>query len=246
MEHEDVKQLLGAYALGAVDSDEAHEIEVHLRCCEECRSEALELGEAASGLALGAPLQDLPPGFAERVVQRAAAEPRRQENAVVREFPAARAPIEIRSRDRARRLKLALGAGIAACLVAIAALSVALVSTSDRLAREQAAVEALLRSGRGYRLTGVSGAVAQVVARDGRGVLVVDGLGAPPAGKTYQLWLIDNGRMVDSGLTFATQGGVALASVPHRVKGYDGAAISVEPAGGSRQPTSKPILISSH
>src|SRR5688572_24895940 len=47
MTHEQLQELLGAYALDAVDSDEALAIEAHLSECPRCRAEVADLREVA-------------------------------------------------------------------------------------------------------------------------------------------------------------------------------------------------------
>ncbi|GAA3997523.1 hypothetical protein GCM10022408_05300 [Hymenobacter fastidiosus] len=65
----------------------------------------------------------------------------------------------------------------------------------------------------------------------------VRSLPAPPAGKQYQLWALDNGKPVDAGvLVAATTAGDSL----QQMKDIDSAqafAMTVEPEGGSENPT---------
>ena len=46
--HDEFSELLGAYALDAVDPDEAQELELHLRTCAVCAQEVAEHREVAS------------------------------------------------------------------------------------------------------------------------------------------------------------------------------------------------------
>jgi anti-sigma-K factor RskA len=74
--------------------------------------------------------------------------------------------------------------------------------------------------------------------------LEVHGLAALPAGKQYQAWMIMPGRAPLAEPVFtatpAGDGVVAFAGTP--VKGA-AVALTVEPAGGSLHPTTKPFLI---
>lgn len=64
--HHEVEELLGAYALDAVDPDEAAEIEYHLSTCPRCRAELAEHREVAALLGYaGAPA---PAGVWDRIV----------------------------------------------------------------------------------------------------------------------------------------------------------------------------------
>lgn len=50
-DHRDLQELLGAYALDAVDPDEAAELEEHLRSCPQCRAELADHRSVAALLA---------------------------------------------------------------------------------------------------------------------------------------------------------------------------------------------------
>jgi anti-sigma-K factor RskA len=68
MTHRQIQELLGAYALDAVDGDEAEVVELHLRECPRCRAEVEEHRETAATLAhLGAPA---PAGLWDRIASQ--------------------------------------------------------------------------------------------------------------------------------------------------------------------------------
>src|SRR5919106_3205950 len=71
LDHDEVRDLLGAYALGAVEPDEAAVIRAHLLTCEECMSEADALASAATTLASAVEPEEPPAGVASRVVAAA-------------------------------------------------------------------------------------------------------------------------------------------------------------------------------
>ncbi len=48
--HDRIRRSLASYALGAVDEEEAAEIEAHLALCASCREEVANLAETASAL----------------------------------------------------------------------------------------------------------------------------------------------------------------------------------------------------
>lgn len=65
LSHQEIQELLGAYALDAVDPDEAEAIDLHLRECPRCRTEVAEHREIAAMLAhSGAPA---PAGIWDRI-----------------------------------------------------------------------------------------------------------------------------------------------------------------------------------
>ena len=65
MIHEELQQLLGAYAVDAVDADEAAAIEAHLGECPRCRAEVAELREVAALLSHSG--ADAPQGVWDRI-----------------------------------------------------------------------------------------------------------------------------------------------------------------------------------
>jgi anti-sigma-K factor RskA len=74
-----------------------------------------------------------------------------------------------------------------------------------------------------------------------RAVLIGHDVPAPPDGKTYQMWfqqpgqdMVSAGLMPDADKPTVLSGDAATATA---------AAVSVEPAGGSEHPTTKPIAV---
>jgi hypothetical protein len=66
LSHQEVESLLGAYALDAVDPDEANIIELHLRDCPRCQAEVAEHRETAALLAHSG--QPAPSGVWDNIV----------------------------------------------------------------------------------------------------------------------------------------------------------------------------------
>ena len=78
--------------------------------------------------------------------------------------------------------------------------------------------------------------------KQGRAVLVTEDMAAPPRGKTFELWLQDeSGAMVPAGLMDSPGNNKVL------LKGdaakATGVGITVEPEGGSKEPTTEPIAL---
>jgi anti-sigma-K factor RskA len=62
-----------------------------------------------------------------------------------------------------------------------------------------------------------------------------------PEGKTYQIWVIEDDVPKPSGLFEPSEDSVA-AVVEHPLDEADVVAVTVEPEGGSPQPTTDPML----
>jgi anti-sigma-K factor RskA len=70
----DLHDLTAAYALDALEPDEARTYEEHLGQCEECRAQLAELNESVGALALGAVAPAPPPRLRDAILTAAAAE----------------------------------------------------------------------------------------------------------------------------------------------------------------------------
>jgi anti-sigma-K factor RskA len=75
--------------------------------------------------------------------------------------------------------------------------------------------------------------------------VIAHGLAPLPAGKVYQMWTLAKGATkVAPSVTFVPdRAGDATVAVPADPATTTETAISVEPTGGSKQPTSKPIAV---
>ncbi|MHB8146188.1 MAG: anti-sigma factor, partial [Vulcanimicrobiaceae bacterium] len=68
---------------------------------------------------------------------------------------------------------------------------------------------------------------------------------APPRGKVYQAWTLPKGSnaMAPSVTFVPDHHGVAVISLPVDARQTAAVAVSIEPDGGSKQPTSKPTFV---
>ena len=72
-------------------------------------------------------------------------------------------------------------------------------------------------------------------------MLVTDGLAPAPAGRTYQVWYLGtDGSATSAGFVSDSSTGAVLLTGDPGTSG--GVGITVEPAGGSLQPTTAPVL----
>jgi anti-sigma-K factor RskA len=79
-----------------------------------------------------------------------------------------------------------------------------------------------------------------------RSAVILDGVDAAPKDKTYELWYIGpsdtGGAITAAGLMDDVDGGVRSAVLRGTMSAGDTIGITVEPAGGSKQPTSDPVV----
>lgn len=240
----DLSLLTGAYAADAIDDPaERARFEQHLRHCPQCASEVRGLGETAARLAF-ATARPAPASMRDRVL-----------GAVSRTRQLSPAARHHRSAARAQRsFRLpwaAAAAGLAAALflgVAIT-LGVAWQHAENQLAlarARQAVLERVLAAPDARAATGTvsAGATVTVVYSLSRHSLLVSSAGLPSqtGGKVYQLWLIAGKHAASAGLLPPPASGRTAPFLVPGVRRGEVLAMTIEPAGGTRQPTTKPIL----
>ncbi|MFD6285449.1 anti-sigma factor domain-containing protein [Streptomyces sp. NPDC060205] len=241
----DLHTLTGAYALHALSDEEREAFERHLADCEPCARETAELSATAArlGLAVSQPPR---PAMREDVLRRI--------RTVRQEGPGGPA-LPHRARTTARGRPVSRWA-LAACLAAAAALGGTAVWQHERA---EDALEQARRADRGAndiaavltapdarsRTTKLAGgATGTVVVSDSRdrAVFLASGMTEPPRGKVYQLWFDDDGSMRSAGLMDPAHTSQAVL-MKGAVAGASGMGVTVEPKGGSEQPTSTPLAL---
>jgi anti-sigma-K factor RskA len=237
----DLHSLSGVYALDAIEPGaERDRFTRHLDRCPSCASEIRGFGEVTTELAFAA-AAEAPPELRDRVLA---------EVARTRQVPP-----EVRTHTRARRSPSLpwvpwLSGAIATAAIAVAVFfGLAQAHTQDELNQaraENAAISLLLAQPKARLLSHAvtHGGVATVVLAADRHELAVvtTGLPALPAGKVYQLWLIGKPKIVSAGLLPPAKNGQTPAVLATGVLKGDALGLTVEPAGGSAQPTTTPIL----
>ncbi len=223
----DLHTLSGAYALDALAPDEAREFERHMAECPACRDEVRELREAAASM--GASEAATPPAtLKSRVMQAARRQP--QLPPLVDQSP----------RQRSRRRLWALVGAAAAVLALIAGAVTSQVLRGPQLAQPVAAVFQAPDVQSVQVHTSNGGTLKVAVSRD-LNQMAVDTHQLPQLSKAqvYQLWTLAGGPPRSDGLVKDPQAGRAMP-MPARTARV---AITIEPAGGSRQPTTQPIVV---
>jgi anti-sigma-K factor RskA len=238
----DLHSLSGVYALDAIEAGpERDRFTRHLSRCPSCASEVRGFGEVTTALAFAA-AAEAPAGLRDRVLAAAAA---------TRQLPP-----EVRTQARPRPTRSFapwvpwLSGAIATAAIAVAVFfGFAQSHTQAELNQARAeneAISVLLAQPKARLLTHevTHGGVATVVLAADRHELAVvtTGLPALPPGKVYQLWLIGKPKITSAGLLPPAQNGQTPAVLATGVVKGDALGLTVEPAGGSKQPTTKPIL----
>jgi anti-sigma-K factor RskA len=232
------EELRDAYVLGALTEEERLEFEEHLTAYPERQAEVDELAALAGLLALYPHEQEPPAELRNRIMSVVEAE------ATTPPQPAERRTVFGRLGELLSGRGLALGA---AALLVVGLFSWNMVLRDD-VQNLQSQVQEMQasRDARMITLEGPGreqGAQAKlIVAEDDRAVLMVENMPPAPEGETYQIWVIKGEAPEPSGLFDPNDGPVA-AVVEEPLGGADAVAITVEPEGGSPQPTTDPMLL---
>ena len=243
MDQERFEDLKDAYVLGALPEEERVEFERYLLARPDLQAEVEDLGAVAGLLAYSPREQEPPPELRRRIMDTVEAEAVRPAEVV---HPHTSRPSWL------ARLWEAVGVRDLALAVA-AVLAIGLFSWSLLLQGEvedlQGRVQSLKSQPQGPQMIALGGvgtkqgARAELVTLEGdRTVLVAENMPAVPEGKTYQIWVIKGDTPQPSGL-FEPRGDSVAAVVENPVEGADTVAVTVEPEGGSKKPTTEPMLV---
>jgi anti-sigma-K factor RskA len=234
----DLHILTGAYALDALENTERDRFEHHLQRCQPCSHEVRGLHETATQLAL-AVAQPPPPELRERVLATAART--RQHPPVMDQRPV----------PQPRSGWVPRLAGIAAAVAVAVAVTLGITQSAtqgrlDRVRAQEQAIEAVLNApdARIVSHRASVGGTATAVFSEARHKMIFTTSGLPPlpGNKVYELWLMAPGSIRPAGLLPAPSGGHTAPVLAAGLAAGDQAGVTVEPAGGSPQPTTTPIV----
>jgi len=251
----------GAYVLNALNASERDAFEVRLEDSEELRNEVTELTDTA--VLLGMAVDPVTPsaGLKSDIMAKIAAIPQLPRDvAAVRELhptgaasassAASVPPVELSRKAQLRwfnrpiiaitsaaaAVALLIGGGVA---VGIANQAVQHSQVADALAAINSAAD-VQHAAASVSTGGKATLVWSLSQR--KSALIVTGLGAAPSGKTYELWYIDGkGAATPAGL-FSANGQRTLQVLDGRMSKGDTVGVTIEPSGGSKAPTTKPIV----
>jgi anti-sigma factor RsiW len=265
MSHDEIAEMLGAYALDAVEPDEAEMIAAHLEECPRCAAEVAEHWEV-TGLIANAGV-DAPVELWDRIAARiddTGANLRRP--APLHLAPTADLP-RVPSRTRRPWAWSAVGAIAAAAAVVAVLLGVQVgrldqrvsqLTTASRHAGLSEQVQAALLDPRARQVdltanTGAPGGPSTspgsgqrtavlVILPDGSAFMLNTGLPRLAADRTYQLWGVVHGQTVSLGLLGSQPSDVAFSVNPSAPVGTF--AVTDEVAGGVVRSTHLPVAVS--
>jgi anti-sigma-K factor RskA len=229
--HEEYKDNIGAYVLGALPDLEAELLERHLAGCESCRAEVEQLRPVPAAIARSVPQVEPPPSLKANLM------------ATVNAEAGAR---KVEAREERRRERRSFGSWIqglkprvgVALALGVLALGVVVGVAADKIAGGggPAGTTVAAKIDRKQMPTGQ----ASLVVKGNTGELELSDAPQPPSGRVYQLWY-QHGKTIERGGTFRPRSdGSYDVDVP--VAGANAVLVTVEQAGGAAAPTGPPVM----
>lgn len=249
--HDEFLDAVAVYALGALSKSEAAAVRAHLRSCAQCRAEYDALRPAVDALALSAeactdsrtgpaPSQLLKARLLRTVRQESSDRGLRAQGRLSWPgFVVAAAAIVLALWTTASNLMLR--SDLAQTRDQMAQLHTQIVGANRRLAAQKIMIADVMNAdAKRFPVTG-----GEVIRRDDHVYIAMRGMPAPPKGHVYQAWTQSNGaQKMSPSITFAPdRSGVALVYLPVNAATIAAVAVSVEPEGGSKAPTTKPEFV---
>jgi anti-sigma-K factor RskA len=250
-----IEELFPLYALGGLNDEEHAQVDAYVASDPDAQRRLAELVELAAAVSFSATPAEPPDRAKTLLMHRVRADAR------ARSLPAQRVS------------EVALPRFFAAPLLAGASLIVALaagmwaITLNGEVARLRAETAALQRelltqreviaaiSMPGVQAMSIAGTEHQPAAhgqlladpQSESAVLVVGGLAPLPEGRVYQFWLIRGDLPTSAGVFDVDDRGRAVLEVESTgsLGSYDAMGVSIEPAGGSPQPTGDIVMLSS-
>lgn len=260
MDLRDIEELLPFYALDALTEEERELVEKYLTEHPEARQQIEEMENAAAALPYGVAAVEPPRRVKEALMARVASDSEARASV--------RAPRQLPRRatrfENLFRTFSFVTAAIAIIWVIILNVQVLrlrneISALNDRVAAQSESLNQIITNlpqtnPSNVITVSLKGTEAQPQAQgqlianpeSQSAVLVISGLPKLEPGKTYQVWLIDGGGPVSAGLLRVDENGqgVFIVTSKESIGSFKTLGISVEPDGGSPQPTGDIVVLS--
>lgn len=229
---DNIHTLAGAYALDALDDLERVRFEAHLESCGACADEVTSFRATTAML-----------GAAEEVPVSA-----EFRSSVLEDVQHVRqvGPVTAKVTGMTPRLVSVAAAVLAVAVVALSVVTAGLRNRVEELEPYEE-IAAILQSDDAITLAEQVGeARLQVVASpgSGAGAVLASGMSEAPNGHAYQLWLItEDEQALPAGFLRVGEDGQGEQIMRGEMDGVVAVGITVEPEGGSEQPTTDPIAV---
>ena len=236
MNHERFDELKEAYVLGALPEEERRELEEYLARHPERQAEVDELGAFAGLLALTPQEHEPPPALRRSIMSVVESEARSSSARSEPRFAGLREVFSLQNLGLAAAAVLVIGLFSWNML-----LQGEVQDLQGRVANLQESPQSRMVALEGTGDAPQQGHAEVMILDDDRAVLMAEDMPRAPEGRTYQIWVIE-GDVPEPGGLFEPRGESVAAVVEKPLDEGDIIAVSIEPAGGSQQPTTDPLM----
>jgi anti-sigma-K factor RskA len=246
-----VSALIPAYVLGATDPEETRFVERHLQDCPDALADLRAYSDLQDAMLMASPTVNTPAALVSAVQQR------------IREESNIRTPV-IMPRTSARsgggRTTWWI-TGVAAALALLLITNLYWMNNNNHMMQEAAKAQSL-QNERNVAIAALTAGDTQITqlsdphhgnmsgaivwsSEKQMAMVSVANLPQTPVEQEYQLWFMAGNEEVSMG-TFRVQDdgmGLMIFDLDHPVEDFDAIGVTLEPAGGSSEPTSPPLLM---
>jgi anti-sigma-K factor RskA len=261
----------GAYVLNAMDEREREEFEAQLAESEELRNEVTELTDTAVLLGLAVEPVTPPAALKQNIMARLSQTPQlpreveadtfvpvrtlravpalvSEEPRQVRPLHAAASPAATKAQARWYTRPTTAVLGVAAAIaIVVGGITATNLVTENTVNSQNASALATINTASDVQRAAASvstGGSATLVWSNklGKSVLIGKNLKSLPSDKTYELWYINAGGHATPAGTFNSDGKSTVEALTGTMGKGDTVGLTVEPAGGSKAPTTTPVV----
>jgi len=238
MKHDQIYEMLPAYAIGCVDEEEAVMVSEHIATCAKCNGQFLEYRSTVDAMAYGAPRIDPPVALKQKLMQRI------QSTAKI-PFVFQLTAKQWKWKSLWQGLSPAWAIASLAIIISLSVINLIQWQNAQELQNE-VAVELLVLKMKGTHIA-PKGDGTFVISQDRKkGVLVASDLPIPNENQQYQLWMKKNGQQVSGGVFSVTSTGYAVVEIQSKesLSNFRSFEITLEPVGGSPTPGDYIVMVS--
>jgi anti-sigma-K factor RskA len=228
-DHDDRRDDLAAYVIGALDAGEAQLLEAHLAGCSECRRYLRALWPAVDSLATSVPQLEPPAELRLRLVT------------TVREEAQRIAAAEREGAGRVRQRPTGWRRVFARPAVAFAVGAIVCGAAAiGYVVRDGGSTSRSVIPVRPMAAAPAGSVSASLTTIDGQATLRVRRMPPLHGGRVYEVWAERGGKLRAESTFVLRRDGTAMAAVPN-LDGATAVLVTEEPRGGSAHPTSPPL-----
>jgi anti-sigma-K factor RskA len=238
MKHDQIHEMLPAYALGCLDEEKAELVSEHIATCAKCNGQFLEYRSTVDAMAYDAPVVCPPDSLKQKLMQRIQ---------TTAEKPSVSQPAIKHRKLKSlwQNLSPALAVASLALIVSLTVVNLLQWHHTQKLQNE-IAVELLVLKMKGTHRAPKGDGTFIISQNRKKGVLVASDLPIPKENQQYQLWMKKNGQQVSGGVFSVTPTGYAVVEIQsmESLSNFRSFEITLEPEGGSPTPSDYIVMVS--